>query len=313
MRRPASCISVACLFLFGCATVLPQSSALDDVHRIYRDEFVASQIPIPRIERGALVPQAITAGHFDRTLAAIADFRRQYPNARLENNHLTVLEGMVYLQSRQFGLARLIRPDVETAGKALTDIEFAARDALLAESFGHMVSGWELIAREERDKNDPAKKDNERYAVGNRGKEDVVILTSAAFGIRDRLCAERSAGRLTQADGDQGATYLAATAATFLIWADKANDSMCFRGLPDGQCAGPRRGASDNLYIGRDLIRTFLPPGLKLAADSDRRLEADGTMSGATRYLKLFEFATDRIRARSEGELRPAADACTAS
>lgn len=299
-----------CVGVSGCSTVLPRTAALNEVHQVYRDEFIESQIPVPRIEQGSLAPQALAPGTFDRTVAAIGDFRRRYADAAQENNHLTVLEGMIYLQSRQIGLARLAREEVEKAGQSLTTGESAPRDALFAATFRHLIEGWDLIAREEIDRKDTQKRDEDKFVVGNRGSEDVVALTTAANGIRRELCTRREAGQLERVGGDQGATYLAATAAVFLVWADKANESMCARGLSGADCLPTRRGTPDHLRAGRDLIRSFLPPILQKAADAGMQPASSGTTPGATRYLSIMEFLSNRLKARTGTEPDRPGDAC---
>jgi hypothetical protein len=85
------------------------------------------------------------------TLTAISSFRSEYPNRTNAIKHVSVLEAMVYLQSGQYGLARLAAKNArEMPGDLSTHKDGLIRDqlfllALTDEGGLGLIDAWELI------------------------------------------------------------------------------------------------------------------------------------------------------------------------
>src|SRR5262245_23354886 len=81
----------------GCATLTPKTAAMREVNETYRREFAALLLPTPDDVKGTSGKQANAA--FAETMAAIRDASRHFQTNAAETAHLTVLEGMIYLQT----------------------------------------------------------------------------------------------------------------------------------------------------------------------------------------------------------------------
>jgi hypothetical protein len=195
--RSVGCAAALATFCFvgvGCDTVAPLTSGVSDVHNSYRQEFAGLLAPEP-----GTAGQARPAG-FEQTLELIRRNRSKYPPDSAEVAHLTVLEGMIALQSKRFGEARLMIPEVEAAeGRLRAGGGAEARDALFAACYADLTAGWVETAR------------------GVEETPDVGELKRAASGI------ERALGRVSpgvSGDEEEAALYLATSAAIFLVWAE---------------------------------------------------------------------------------------------
>jgi hypothetical protein len=89
-------IVILFLIFAGCLS-FPNTEDQKKVHAICRKEFTKAKLPtqMPGDQSDAKTPHSDS---FNETFAAIADYRRSNPDALKQLNHLTVLEGMIYLQ-----------------------------------------------------------------------------------------------------------------------------------------------------------------------------------------------------------------------
>lgn len=255
------------LLAAGCRLFAPQTSALEDVHEIYRQEFVEFvQTPEPKARPDAQAPPG--PRDFSRTLRAIRDFKGKYPGGETPDSmsppvaHLTVLEGMIYLQSDKLGLAKAVAPLVEKAGARLyAGAGSYSRDALFAKAYSQLVQGYGHIL----DVKVPGPPDPLHTHFAEVGK-----------GIGDLLGGIKSSA-LPSSEEDQGALYLATSAAIFYVWAadltvDKAKKLRYFE-------------------AGRDIVKNRLT-GTDLAAAE--KLESVDGLPSRLRYLAWYKFLKDK-------------------
>jgi hypothetical protein len=249
--------------LSGCALLLPRTAALKSVHQTYREEFAHWVVPAPGEQKP---PSAADQPPFVATLQAIRDFRVKYGGDSAEESHLTVLEGMIYLQTGRIGMARLMAPEVR---KQIPHLQSGSgldvRDELFAENFDDLVQGWGEI-------ND--KFDNDPSTFTEWAK-----LSGAARSINERLSQKLQARRLAATDADEGAVYLATTAGIFYDWA-YATEKI------------ENEGAANTNKLAwfsesHDLIGKFLSDTEKKAA-ADTNAPASTTSPGRVRYVEWY-------------------------
>lgn len=251
--------------LFSGCRITPKTSALKEVHQAYRDDFVRFVLPAPDGRPGLPTNQP----PFAATLDAIRKFRLKYgESGSPEAAHTKVLEGMIYLQAGRPSMARLIAEDVKDASSALTSqTGQAGRDKLFADNFGALVNGWEEIHQY---------KDGIDATVAEWDK-----LAEAANLVGENLEALPKK-QVADPETDQGAIYLANTAAIFYVWA-YALKSEKDRVEADRQDTEAKR----RIWFrhGRDLIKRFLSETeIKAAADAT----TVSTSTGRMRYLEWY-------------------------
>ena len=312
----ALALSLAGIGLSGCFVLFEKTADLKAVHTTYRDEFVDSRLVSDASEVGE--KSVLTYQTFDKTLAAIADYRRRHPDATKEQNHLTVLEGMIYLQSGQYGLAELAKEDVQEAGGQLAGNATAPRDALFAATYGELITGWKAIAEQ-------------KSVLTKNAMEEANRLREAAKRIQAQLCDESSSNRLRLVQGDQGATYLAATGSVFLLWSDYYAKNFCasprgdLNSEDEDLCLQNARAA--DLISARNLTWTFLPTHLQAVArrqaltqlndesrpEEEKKPAIDSAIrSGSLRYLDVLEDIEQRGEGRITDLERDYVDVCKA-
>lgn len=325
--------------LSGCFVIFPKTEDLRQVHQTYRDEFhqavnVRSAISGSKVPLGDEKEQ----GAFARTIAAITDYRRKYPDATKQNAHLDVLQGMIYLQTGRFGLASLMQEKVTTAESVLTGDGIEPRDALFAKSFGALLQGWKYPLEHTDARHRIAALTQAKTGCGAdsacRSRFETQIrrargkfitrrlepalrdLTAAGRSIEKLLCDSRKAGALKLVEGDQGASYLAASGGIFYEW----RDNLCVelkqtapgsagRALYDAHCKGT------DLVQGRNLVGAFLPPLQRdllekdyLADTTNAVIPADRGRRGELGYLGLYFELNRRIANRkrvTENQMLP--------
>ncbi|WP_417682715.1 hypothetical protein [Roseibium sp.] len=188
--------------LGGCVVVFPKTGALDKVHEAYRHEFASLAFTSPQSD---FCTASERVDGFPVTRTEINAFRAKYGDDSPEAAHLTVLEGMIYLQMTQFGLARAYETQVQAAGAKLTSgTGEKVRDALFAETYGSLVSGWEATC------NGAVHYTNRRIL-----RESATKLSAPADNIEARLKAYTKEKTLAATEVDEGALYLMATAIRF--------------------------------------------------------------------------------------------------
>jgi len=271
----------------GCTLIFPKTADLKAIHDTYRTEFTNAHLPTAEELRGTQ-PKGLDAGDFKQTLAAIADYRRRYPEMTKELNHVKILEGMIYLQTKQLGMAKLLAKDVQLAGGQLSSSQSAPRDSLFAETFGDLLNGWKTI-------NDLETQDGARTTSST--------LVIAAENITKKLCKIKAANKLKIVQGDQGATYLATTAAIFYIWADHRAQYLCIV-EQDAKVCDQDYYPATHLDKGRNLIWEFMTPtGRRLAEERSRTTKGErvqGTPRFTEYYLLLEAKISDRAMKAQE-------------
>jgi hypothetical protein len=102
--------------------------------------------------------------------------------------------------------------------------------------------------------------------------------------------------RFADPEVDQGAIYLAATAAAFYTWVQKVNNQHCpSENLPN--CTEERwKNKTTAVFYkkGRDLIGMFLTDSEKTSAVYDNRLNL-GSSVGRVRYLNWYGWLSEKV------------------
>ncbi len=313
-------LAVSAFVLTGCQA-LPKTSALKDIHESYREEF--SELFVSESgEKPGCIPQKASADavYFARTREGIRSFRVKYGTESAESQHLTVLEGMMHLQVGNVGTAALLKDRVEEAKpKLASGTGHLTRDLLFAENYADLTSGWTRICDFEK----------RGASAVEATQEEVKTLEAAADSIAERLRADRDQGKLAEPAVDQGAVYLATSAAIFDVWAAKARFDHCVEleecrcaDDPEDECGGAAlvetvnaecEGAQDRLACertkrtafsnekirapayksGRELIGLFLDDTEKLVADCSGATGA--TSPARRRYVAWYRFLGNEI------------------
>ena len=240
IRRLAAVLLAAALgLLSGCGTTGSGSAALTAIHRSYEDEFARLLMP--------LEPGKPPGADFSNTLKAIDDFKASHPQPSKEDAHLTVLKAMIHLQSGNIGMARSMQSEVAAAAAQLRSTSGHTRDGLFATAFDPLLRGWTDVHGGRPNNND----------MRRAGDDIAAILRQYGTGG-------------TTSDLDEGAIYLAATAAAFRTpWLANAE--------PDEQ----RALATDSYQ----LIGRYLSPSEAAAARTENFA---GMPPGRVRYLKWY-------------------------
>jgi hypothetical protein len=250
-------------FLAGCSVLAPRTAALQSVHTIYRGDFAGWVAPAP----GGTAIASNAQPPFAATLQSIRDFRVKYGTDSAENAHLTVLEGMVYLQTGRIGMAKLLAPDIrQQMPRLVSGTGHDVRDMLFAASFDDLVAGWGEIN---------AKFDNNPATFTHWQ-----VLRDAAAAIDRRLQDSLTAKRFAAPEADEGGIYLATTAGIFYDWAYATE-----------KIENPDAAAADRTNWFReshDLIGRFLSDTEKTAAANATNINA--AMPGRVRYLEWYSW-----------------------
>ena len=255
--------------LAGCRHVAPKTEALKKVHDSYRTDFqlyLQQSLPVPKADPAPPGTRADQPA-FAETLREIRDYRVRFGEDSPEAAHLKVLEGMIYLQSGQFGMARLVAPDVSSAqSKLMSGTGDYARDQLLAMTFPDLISGWQEIAN-----------------VSSTQGMSLSNLINAADGIKAKLDGlDRT--KLAKPEVDEGAVYVATTAAIFYVWAFR----QCSRQgqNPRPPCSLPNTQAQW-FGKGQELIGRYLTDTEKKAAQD---VNLTNVSAGRLRYISWYGF-----------------------
>ena len=191
-------IFAAILLVAGCNLLTPKTYQLEQIHATYTSEWAQAQFPDGNASRAA--PE--NGERFKNTLAAIHNYKRAHGSDTRVAAHLTVLEGMIYLQSGKPGMARLLEDDVANAIKLLKPVRGGvARDYVFAVCYEHLVDGWE--------------------AVDNLTASEETFF-AAADGIREKLEGLKVKDGAAQ-DVDSGGAYVATCAVIFYRWGDEVD------------------------------------------------------------------------------------------
>lgn len=251
----------------GCSVLAPKKNALENVHNTYRNEFTQFMVPAEPGKQ-ANIEVVVNETAFAKTLQEIREFRLKYGEG-MESSHLHILEGMIYLQSGRFGMAKLVKTDIKMAASQLRSKNegYYTRDYLLGMSYPYLIDGWQEIY----DYND-----NDDSTIPEYEK-----LETAAEGIEQQL-GNLDQAKFSKPEVDQGAIYLATTAAIFYTWVYALQRE---EGISD----------STNWFArGRDLIGKFLTENeRKIAVDPEK---SSVSVSGRLRYLDWYGYLDKRMQ-----------------
>jgi len=190
------------VFLAGCATLTPKTYQLEQIHQNYATEW--AEWSVSALSPSGTNPTVVDgSGRFTKTLAGIKNYKREHGDTSKMAAHLTVIEGMIYIQTGKPGMAKLLAPEVKKAKEKLkSPTGVMTRDYLLAECYEYLTQGWEAI-----------------YKKGSGvGPSDFRKPANNIKVILDKTTEETRAA----VDVDSGGAYVATSAAIFYIWAHAA-------------------------------------------------------------------------------------------
>jgi hypothetical protein len=286
------------LFAVGCAFLTPKTADLENVHQLYRQEFSSSVIPAtPNNQKDAACQNNDEA--FVQTLRAIRDYQIKYPqtDARIVR-HLYVLQAMVYLQSGRPGMARLLQKEYLAKDQNVKQQKTGyPRDALFAANLEFLIDGWIAYCMLDKDGGPFQPK---KFAAQEQ------TLRTAANEIQSNL----QSFEITDPATDEGAIYIAASAAMFQMWASKIKGDRCFFGKKcmelglskedlDRQCPNDQKCKREKrreeikkmktteFAPYRTLLGPFLSDPEKQAAEAG---EMQALPAGRLRYLGLYKY-----------------------
>lgn len=249
--------ALAVLLLANCSTFVAKTYQLEQIHEMYTTEWAKVEVPKPSSS-----PTAAQARNpFGATLQAIRNYKARYGADTREAAHLTVLEGMIHVQSGAAGMARLLEPEVLKAKDRLKSSGgVATRDYLFAECYPELVDGWSAVVG---------------VNAGDTSVSDNDFL-KAADGIRGKLARIKPEARAL-ADVDSGGAYLATSAVIFYMWADQAD-----RGNGPGTAALVAKS--------REVLAPWLSPA-EIAAAKNGSSNSPGMNWGSReRYVDWYAF-----------------------
>ncbi len=290
-----SIISLVLLMGIGCTRLAPKSTGLRNIHNTYRNEFdqyLRLGIPAAADSREETIKRINSASidltrqaAFSETLREIRYYRVMHGESTREAAHLTVLEGMIYLQTGQFSLASLLVPEIKKAEALLSENSGSmARDRLFAATFEALINGWGAISRSERRISNLLS----RSAATPIATVPLYLqLANASTTIGKELETLRSNKKVIyQPEVDDGAIYLATTAAIFYL---HVGEVMLFK-YPDESMKQQRQ---EEIACWCEKGRLLMAPFL---SDSEKRI-AEGVDSvsappGRLRYLGWYKYLT---------------------
>ena len=300
MKKSVNIVLILLLVLYvaGCAAITPRTADLQNVHQLYREEFLSSAIPKSPNDQKDIACQP-TDEAFSQSLRAIRDYQVKYPQADSRvTQHLYVLQAMIYLQSGRPGMARLLQKEFIKTNKIVKrENEQYPRDALFAANLEALVDGWMAYCMLDKARGpfqDPQFASQEQ------------TLQTAAGEIQVNL----ESFETTNPAVDEGAIYLSASAAIFQMWASKIKEDRCFFGKncteiglskedlerecgSDLDCKNKnrqqaiRRMKTKDFAAYQKLLGRFLSESEKRAAETG---ELPEVRTGRLRYLALYNF-----------------------
>ena len=209
--KPAILLVLIILISNGCHVLGPKTAAVKQIHTTYRNEFQSTiQLSIgdPKFPVGA--PKANKDQFiFTNTLRSIRDFQTKYPNSPELNAHLNVLQGMIYLQSGEIGMANLVKDNIKSISASSTlksKNGGFTRDQLFAESFEHLSGGWSEIKNQKDSEDSPGRPGADEKKLEKAADQILNLLSSPKYR------------NINSSDIDEGVLYLAITASIFYTW-----------------------------------------------------------------------------------------------
>lgn len=261
--------AVILLMLVALVTASCASGALRSVHDTYLNEFQAS---LTRENDGSEAAKALDPSNrnqFPETLTAISSFRSEYPNSTNAIKHVSVLEAMVYLQSGQYGLARLAAKNAKgMPGDLSTYKDGLIRDqlfllALTDERGRGLIDVWEMI----------------ESTRGFPSLEKANTFEDLGDNLSD--LAKRSKAPAH----DEGKTYIAAVAVLCYQWAMEGK-KLAVVGTPAEKQRHIKEIETKYGNLMKDALEPHLTDVEKNATDAE--LQELARWSARYRYVRLY-------------------------
>jgi len=248
-------ILFALLATLSCSALTPRTYQLEQIHQTYTTEWAQARLPEPTIN--ASLAQTSDVQAFNATLAAIRNYKAMHGNSDAVAAHLTVLEGMIHLQSGNTGMARLLETDIKEQSARLNSASgVAARDKLFAASYPALVDGWEAIFKQS--------------TVGTDFTDaaDALVKTLSEVKPDERAAAEV----------DSGGAYIATSAAIFYLW----NSTIDLR---------PQNPTKDAATKGAAALKPWMSPIEIAAAEDSETLSQQGLDFGSRqRFVEWYKW-----------------------
>ncbi len=241
--------------LAGCGTpgLTPQDqNRVSEVQETYDREF-----------RAAVSSQGldVRSGSFPETLGMIeAD---QTPTPQIAS-YYDLLEGLIYLQTGQLGLAQAAAPDITSSARQLDTEGISPRNVVLAENFADMVDARvDTEGLRKLDRN-TAQQHAQRVAI-------VGDIEARTERVTKRLCRSGAA--------DDGAGFVAAYQATSLLEADNAMSRACVPDVTDAEACGRFLGNRPQLNEARNMLAAFSIGAAETSQVAQLRRQIDQDLS----------------------------------
>jgi hypothetical protein len=247
---------IAALFLVACVTTTTQGTLNDseklrvaEIQKIYSADFDA-----------AVRADGLSVGQerFARTLVALPNSDRTGPVGAF----YTLLEGLIFLQTNQLGKAQAIATEISEQTAALQTDGIPSRNVVLGQNYADLVKGHVAVSTLKGLNRDTLEQHAQRIEI----VKDIETLNTTATR---RLCKSGVT--------DDGAGFVAANLATYLVEADRALSRACIPTVTNAAQCAPFIGNRAQLVVARNLLATFadgLPDGSQIS-QMRRQIERD--------------------------------------
>ncbi|RJR42553.1 MAG: hypothetical protein C4576_15880 [Desulfobacteraceae bacterium] len=258
------------------APVDPAARAVEEIRKQYKSEFAEAVLPEPGKEPLLLGPTANGKG-FPKTLQSIRALDKQHGSRSKYHAQLTVLKGMIQLQTGDFRSASAMESDMIRAASLLSAPSDLNSGGLLARNFKPLAAGWSEIY-----------KFHENLKARNAGKvfpfasTDFGKINAAADQINENLRrhAKENPQRMRDSESDLGGLHVAAIAAAFYA-----------------RCAAQKRDGREKAALyqkGKDLIGLFLTDTEKNGAVKGMQT-SQSISSSHQRYLHWYAWLSKKV------------------
>lgn len=230
MLRVASFL-VLPLFLAGCPALFPKTATLHSVHEAYRTDFDNVFLQASgSTEKCKAQSESGKASVFAKTFHQIQLAKSELPAGSAERAHILVLEAMVYLQAG-------LRSTAASKVKALSNISLRSatgddtRDGLFLQALPGLVAGWDVYCKITETITGPGQTYRNDDVVESHADElkdpdaikafdlgllkSIAVLQARADDLREVVLKDGKRISTTDVKVDDGAIYLATTAAMF--------------------------------------------------------------------------------------------------
>lgn len=218
--------------LAACATPVPQPAdraRIAQVQDTYDGEF-----------RTAVSTQGldVNPGSFPKTLELILSGAE---NEQVDS-FFTLIEGLIFLQTSQLGLAQAVAPEITASANKLATEGIDSRNVVLANNYADLVGARaDVDTLRSLDRN-TLEQHTQRVAI----VKDIEARTAK---VTRRLCR--------RGDTDDGAAFVAGYQATSLLEADNAMSRACVPDITDADACDRFLGQRPQLNEARDLMAAF--------------------------------------------------------